>query len=63
VRADYIRKFQTLTEDLIAREESDRFIDAAQQLGELSAEELQGLNVVLPHGRLTCAVRDKRGIF
>jgi len=63
VRADYIRKFQTLTEDLIAREESDRFIDAAQHLGELSAEELQGLNVVLPAGRLTCAARDKRGIF
>src|SRR6185312_9262264 len=62
-RADYVRKFQTLTEDLISREESDRFIDAAQQLAKLSAEELNGLNVVLPPGRLTCAVRDKRGIF
>jgi 2-methylcitrate dehydratase len=63
VRADYVRKFQTLTEDLISREESDRFIDAAQQLGELSADELARLNVVLPAGRLTCAVRDKRGLF
>jgi 2-methylcitrate dehydratase len=62
-RADYINKLKTLTEDLILREESDRFIDAAQQLAELSAEELMGLNVVLPAGRLTCAVRDKRGIF
>jgi 2-methylcitrate dehydratase len=62
-RADYIRKFQTLTEDLISPEESDRFIDAAQQLAELSAEELKGLNVVLPPGRLNCAGRDGRGIF
>jgi 2-methylcitrate dehydratase len=62
-RADYIRKFQALTEDLISREESDRFLDAAQQLAMLSAEELKGLNLELPPGRLTCAVRDKRGIF
>jgi 2-methylcitrate dehydratase len=62
-RADYINKFKVLTEDLISREESDRFIDTAQQLAELSAEELKGLNIVLPGGRLTCAVRDKRGIF
>ena len=62
-RADYIHKFRTLTEDLISGEEGDRFIDAAQQLDELSADELKGLNVVLPPGRLTCAVRDKRGIF
>ncbi len=62
-RADYIHKFRTLTEDLIPREESDRFIEAAQRLAKLNAEELKGLNVVLPAGRLTCAVRDKRGIF
>jgi hypothetical protein len=48
---------------LISQEEGKRFIDAAQQLAELSADELTGLNVVLPRGRLTCAVRDKRGIF
>ncbi len=62
-RADYIHKFQTLTEDLISREESDRFIEAAQRLAKLNAEELKGLNVTLPPGRLSCAVRDKRGIF
>ena len=63
VRADYINKFKILTEDLIALEESDRFIDAAQQLEKLRPGDLSGLNVVLPPGRLTCAVRDKRGIF
>jgi 2-methylcitrate dehydratase len=62
-RADYINKFKILTENLISSEESDRFIDTAQQLDELNADELSGLNIVLPPGRLTCAVRDKRGIF
>ena len=62
-RANYIHKFQTLTEDLIAQEESARFIKAAQRLGELKANELGALNVVLPAGRLACAVRDQRGIF
>jgi 2-methylcitrate dehydratase len=63
VRADYIRKFRTLTEDLISPEEGTRFLAAAQRLPELRAEELDSLNVVLPHGRLACAERDRRGIF
>ena len=62
-RANYINKFQTLTEDLISRDESERFIAAAQKLGELKANDLGGLNVVLPSDKLTCAVRDQRGIF
>lgn len=62
-RADYIRKFKTLTEDMISSDESDRFISAAQQLEELRSDQLKDLNIVLPPGRLTCAVRDKRGIF
>jgi 2-methylcitrate dehydratase len=62
-RADYIHKFKILTEDLISSDESDRFIDAAQQLEELRPDELKNLNVVLLPGRLTCAARDKRGIF
>jgi 2-methylcitrate dehydratase len=62
-RADYIRKFKTLTEELISNDESDRFIAAAQKLEQLRPDELINLNIVLPPGRLTCAVRDKRGIF
>jgi len=62
-RANYLRKFQTLTEDLISREEGERFIKAAQRLGELKANEPGTLNVVLLPGQLTCAARDKRGIF
>ena len=62
-RAGYIRKFQTLTEDLISREDSERFLVAAQRLPELNSAELAELNIALPPGRLTCAVRDQRGIF
>lgn len=62
-RADYIRKFQKLTEEMISRDESERFLKVAQRLGKLRADDLSELNIVLPPGRLTCAVRDKRGIF
>jgi len=62
-RANYINKFKTLTEELISADESARFIQTAQRLGELKAGELGELNVVLPPDKLTCAVRDKRGIF
>ncbi len=62
-RANYIHKFQTLTEEMITPEESARFITAAQRLGELKAGELSELNVALPSNKLTCATRDQRGIF
>jgi len=62
-RANYINKFQTLTEGSISRDESQRFIAAAQRLAELKASELGALNVVLPPDKLACAVRDQRGIF
>jgi 2-methylcitrate dehydratase len=62
-RADYIRKFETLTEDLVAADESKRFLNLAQRLPQLSAAEVGALNVVLPPDKLTCATRDKRGIF
>jgi 2-methylcitrate dehydratase len=62
-RTDYLRKFQTLTEEWISREERERFLAAAQRLPELPPAPLAELNVVLPSGRLTCAVRDRRGIF
>jgi len=61
-RADYIRKFVTLTEDLVSADESKRFLNLVQRLPQLSAAEVCELNVVLPPDKLTCAVRDKRGI-
>jgi 2-methylcitrate dehydratase len=62
-RADYIRKFRNLTEDVLSTEEAVRFLDTAQRLPELAAGELGGLNLVLPPEKLACATRDKRGIF
>ncbi len=62
-RADYLRKFRTLAEEWISLEESGRFLAAAPRLPELEPAQLAELNVALPPGRLTCAVRDQRGIF
>jgi 2-methylcitrate dehydratase len=62
-RADYIRKFETLTEDLVSGDESKRFLQLVQRLPQLTATEIGELNVALPPERLTCAIRDKRGIF
>jgi 2-methylcitrate dehydratase len=62
-RTDYIRKFETLTDGVIAREERDRFLDLVQRLPELSAHELIALNVRVPEDSLTSAARNARGIF
>lgn len=62
-RADYLRKFETLTEDVIDAGESKRFLDLVQRLPQLSALEIGELNVVLPPDKLACARRDQRGIF
>lgn len=52
VREDYIRKFLTLTDGLISARESNRFLEAAQNLAKLPAGELHQLNVALPAGTL-----------
>ncbi|MEY2410316.1 MAG: 2-methylcitrate dehydratase [Verrucomicrobiota bacterium] len=62
-RNDYAGKFRALTEEWLAPAESERFLSTAQQLPQLTPAQLAGLNVVLPPGRLACAVRDRRGIF
>jgi 2-methylcitrate dehydratase len=62
-REGYLAKFRALTEDVVGQEESQAFLDVVQRLPALQATELGGLNLVLPPGKLTCAVRDNRGIF
>ncbi|MGE0745971.1 MAG: MmgE/PrpD family protein [Rhodospirillales bacterium] len=62
-RADYIRKFETLTEGIVAAAESKRFLDLVQRLPTLSAAEVAQINVALDPSKLTHAARDKRGIF
>lgn len=51
-RDDYIRKFQTLTDGIITARESNRFLEAAQELPGMAAGELHRLNVALPAGTL-----------
>lgn len=62
-RKDYIRKFDTLTENIITREERDRFIQLVERLPELTAEELFGLNVQIAPEHLVNNKRDEKGIF
>jgi len=51
-RDDYINKFQILTDGLITKRESNRFLEAVQDLAKLPAGELHRLNVALPAGDL-----------
>jgi 2-methylcitrate dehydratase len=59
-RADYIRKFRTLTEDIVSTREANRFLDVVQDLPRLRAGELHLLNVAVPAGRLHAG---RPGIF
>ncbi len=61
--AQYVQKFKTLTEGIITASESSRFLNLAQKLSKLSAEEVKQLNVALPVGKLQGATRDQKGIF
>ena len=59
-RDDYIRKFLTMTDGIISTRESNRFLEAAQNVAKLPAGELHQLNVALPTGALAVG---KPGIF
>ncbi len=59
-RADYINKFQILTDGLISAKESERFLADVQDLARIPAGELEVLNVALPKGALA---EGKPGIF
>src|SRR6185436_11051881 len=60
-RPDYIRKFQILTEEILAPAESKRFLELVQNLPDLNAKQLLELNVQVPPPKLTHAARDRRG--
>ncbi len=60
-RAEYIKKFKTLTDDILDASESERFLDLVQQLPDLSAEQVLALNPVAPAGYLV--ENPAKGIF
>ena len=62
-REDYIRKFNTLVEDVVSLPERERFLDTVQRLPELRPEEIAGLNVQVEPGKLDRSEWDSRGIF
>jgi 2-methylcitrate dehydratase len=59
-RADYVHKFETLTDGIITARESNRFLEAVQDAQRLPAGELHRLHVALPAGTLA---EGKPGIF
>ncbi len=62
-RSDYLKKFETLTENIITPEERARFIEVVQNLPELEANDLCLLNVEVPPEKLKYKRKDNRGIF
>ena len=60
-RAEYIKKFKTLTDDILDASESGRFLDLVQQLPNLSPAQLKLLNPVAPKGYLV--ENSAQGIF
>ncbi|MHB2266070.1 MmgE/PrpD family protein [Aliihoeflea sp. PC F10.4] len=51
-RLDYVKKFRTLSEGIVAAAEQDRFIATVERLLDLKPEELTGLNFTVDADRL-----------
>jgi 2-methylcitrate dehydratase len=62
-RADYVRKFEMLTEGMVSPSECKRFLDLVQDLPNLTVDQVARLNVVLDNAELINAERDGKGIF
>ncbi|MEV6768389.1 2-methylcitrate dehydratase PrpD [Nocardia sp. NPDC051030] len=62
-REQYIAKFRTLAEGVIAPSEQDRFLDVAQRTPELSAAELSQLTFTVSDEVLSRSPKSPRGIF
>ena len=61
-RNEYINKFRTLTDGIISKKESIRFLRLVQNLRKLKAKDLKGLNVeVLP--KVKSKSKSSKGIF
>lgn len=62
-RADYIRKFETLTQGIVSPNEAKRFIEMVESLPELDSRHFGELNVQTDACELLQSTRDERGIF
>ncbi|KQY21321.1 2-methylcitrate dehydratase [Cellulomonas sp. Root485] len=61
-REQYVAKFRSLAAGVLAQDEIERFLDVAQRLPSLTADELAGLTVVAPGGLLD-TVSTPEGLF
>ncbi|TQF74075.1 MmgE/PrpD family protein [Rhodococcus spelaei] len=62
-REQYIAKFRTLAEDVIAPAEQDRFLDASQHIADLKAGELGQLTFSVSENVLARAPKLPKGLF
>jgi len=62
VRADYVHKFRTLASGVLEDAEIERFLDLAQRLPELSADEVAALTIQAAPGVLA-SVPPTKGLF
>ena len=62
-RENYIQKFRTLTEGIVSKTESKRFLELIQNLPELSPDDVQKLNVQLDNSQLDLSTQNSEGIF
>jgi 2-methylcitrate dehydratase len=62
-RADYVRKFDMLTEEIITKDERKRFVSLVENLADLTPAQIQQINVQVPIDKLINNKRDTKGIF
>lgn len=63
VRADYQQKFITLTNEMVAPDEQQRFFHLCERLVQLSPDEIRNLNVQLDPGQVQSTQPTSEGIF
>ena len=62
-REQYIEKFTTLADGVVSASEQQRFLDTVQRLGELSGDELLGLNITLDDELMAAAPELPKGLL
>jgi len=60
-RQNYIKKFKTLTDNILEKKESDRFLKVVQNLKNLKPGQLDKLNIEIKKNKLKSNL--KKGIF
>ena len=62
-RENYIKKFDTLTSELIETKERNRFLNLVENLENLDEKDVLNLNVFVSLDKIKAHKRDEKGIF